>query len=109
MRVDCSHLHDGKVNNGGHVEGGVKEAVELGKTAVKAGVVSGKIAQWWENVASGKTKGVTIKSSDGQDVTSLINRLVDTAVLRSSKDTTPFIPLRKRASHALWSSSGPSS
>ena len=71
----------------GSVEGGVKEAVELGKTAVKAGVLSGKIAQWWENVASGKTKGVTIKSSDGQDVTSLINQLVDTAVLRTSKDT----------------------
>ncbi|KAI0749477.1 hypothetical protein C8Q80DRAFT_1269353 [Daedaleopsis nitida] len=71
----------------GSVEGGVKDAVELGKSAMKAGVVSGKIAQWWENVASGKTKAVTVKSSDGQDVTSLINQLVDTAVMRTSKDT----------------------
>ncbi|RDX57487.1 hypothetical protein OH76DRAFT_1335265 [Lentinus brumalis] len=71
----------------GTVEGGVKEAMELGKNAVKAGAVTGKIAHWWENVASGKTKGVTIKSSDGQDVTSLINQLVDGAVMRTSKDT----------------------
>lgn len=82
----------------GHVEGDVKEAVELGKTAVKAGVVSGKIPQWWENLASGKTKGVTIKSSDGQDVTSLINQLVDSAVLRTSKD------ILARADFALHSS-----
>ena len=38
-------------------------------------------------MASGKTKAVTIKSSDGQDVTALINQLVDSAVLRTSKDT----------------------
>ncbi|RPD61173.1 hypothetical protein L226DRAFT_570895 [Lentinus tigrinus ALCF2SS1-7] len=71
----------------GTVEGGVKEAMELGKNAIKAGVVTGKIAHWWENVASGKTKGVTIKSSDGQDVTALIDQLVNRAVMRTSKDT----------------------
>ncbi|CDO74910.1 hypothetical protein BN946_scf184988.g17 [Trametes cinnabarina] len=70
----------------GTVEGGVKEALELGKGAAKAGVISGNVAQWWNKLASGKTSGVTIKSTDGQDVTSLINHLVDAAVLRNSKD-----------------------
>ncbi|OSD06405.1 hypothetical protein PYCCODRAFT_1431414 [Trametes coccinea BRFM310] len=71
----------------GTVEGGVKEALELGKGAAKAGAVSGNVAQWWNKLATGKTSGVTIKSTDGQDVTSLINHLVDAAVLRNSKDT----------------------
>ncbi|KAI0635751.1 hypothetical protein C8Q77DRAFT_1051658 [Trametes polyzona] len=71
----------------GTVEGGVKEALELGKGAAKAGAVSGNVAQWWNKLATGKTTGVTIKSTDGQDVTSLINQLVDAAVLRNSKDT----------------------
>ena len=71
----------------GTVEGGVKEALDAGKNAAKAGAAAGSVLQWWNNVASGKTKGVTIKSSDGQDVTALINQLVDTAVLRYSKDT----------------------
>ncbi|KAI9057223.1 hypothetical protein FKP32DRAFT_1661192 [Trametes sanguinea] len=71
----------------GTVEGGVKEAIELGKGASKAGAVSGNVAQWWNKLATGKTSGFTIKSTDGQDVTSLINHLVDAAVLRNSKDT----------------------
>ncbi|KAI0360041.1 hypothetical protein OH77DRAFT_1393956 [Trametes cingulata] len=71
----------------GTVEGGVKEALELGKGAAKTGVVSGNVAQWWNKLATGKSTGVTIKSTDGQDVTSLINHLVDAAVLRNSKDT----------------------
>ncbi|KAI0649346.1 hypothetical protein C8Q79DRAFT_507981 [Trametes meyenii] len=70
----------------GTVEGGVKEALELGKGAAKTGAVSGNVAQWWNKLATGKTTGVTIKSSDGQDVTSLINHLVDAAVMRNSKD-----------------------
>ncbi|KAI0768136.1 hypothetical protein BD413DRAFT_614790 [Trametes elegans] len=71
----------------GTVEGGVKEALEIGKSAAKTGAVSGNMAQWWNKLATGKTTGVTIKSTDGQDVTSLINHLVDAAVLRNSKDT----------------------
>ena len=71
----------------GSVEGGVKDALEIGKNAAKAGAISGSVAQWWNGLATGKTKGVTIKSSDGQDVTSLINQLVDNAVTRTSKDT----------------------
>ncbi|TBU32615.1 hypothetical protein BD311DRAFT_546439 [Dichomitus squalens] len=71
----------------GTVEGGVKEALDIGKSAAKASAISGAVAQWWNGLATGKTKGVTIKSSDGQDVTSLINQLVDNAVMRTSKDT----------------------
>ena len=71
----------------GSVEGGVKDALEIGKNAAKAGAISGSVAQWWNGLATGKTKGVIIKSSDGQDVTSLINQLVDNAVTRASKDT----------------------
>ncbi|KAH9902874.1 hypothetical protein C8Q73DRAFT_750284 [Cubamyces lactineus] len=81
----------------GTVEGGVKEALELGKGAVKAGAVSSNVAQWWNKLATVKTSGVTIKSSDGQDVTSLINHLVDAAVLRNSKDTLA------RVDYALYS------
>lgn len=70
----------------GSVEGGVKEALELGKSSATTGAMSGNVAQWWNKLATGKTSGVTIKSSDGQDITSLINHLVDAAVLRNSKD-----------------------
>ncbi|KAE9405092.1 hypothetical protein BT96DRAFT_812609 [Gymnopus androsaceus JB14] len=65
----------------GSVEGGVKEALDLGKNAIKTGDSSG----WWNKVSPGK-KGLTIKSSDGQDVTSLITYLVDEAVSLYSKD-----------------------
>ncbi|KIK62963.1 hypothetical protein GYMLUDRAFT_41258 [Collybiopsis luxurians FD-317 M1] len=65
----------------GSVEGGVKEALDLGKSAVKTGENSG----WWNKVTAGK-KGLTIKSSDGQDVTSLITHLVDDAVSLYRKD-----------------------
>ncbi|KAH7921043.1 hypothetical protein BV22DRAFT_1097203 [Leucogyrophana mollusca] len=68
----------------GGVEGGVKEALELGKSAVKAGgAVTAPGAPWWTNLAGiGSEPGLTIKSTDGQDVTSLIDRLVDSAVAR---------------------------
>lgn len=73
----------------GSVEGGVKEALELGKNAahVPSNVDSG--VTWWNKLASGSAakSGLEIKSSDGQDVTSLIGHLVDTAVLTYSKDT----------------------
>ncbi|KAH9972829.1 hypothetical protein BGW80DRAFT_1312790 [Lactifluus volemus] len=55
----------------GNVEGGVREALELGKHPI---------------TSSGK-KALTIKASDGQDVTELIGHLVDTAISRHSKDT----------------------
>lgn len=70
----------------GNVEGGVREALELGKTSVKTGgAVAG--AAWWNKITSSGKKALTIKASDGQDVTELIGHLVDTAVSRYSKDT----------------------
>ena len=60
----------------GSVEGGVKEALELGKKKNTQPVVG----------EAGKTS-LTIKSTDGQDVTSVIARLVDSAVSTYNKDT----------------------
>ncbi|KAF8261715.1 hypothetical protein EI94DRAFT_1809852 [Lactarius quietus] len=55
----------------GHVNGGVREALEIGKNSVKNNVEnSGTIA-------------------DGQDVTNFTGYLVDTAISRYSKDTIP--------------------
>ncbi|KAH9037831.1 hypothetical protein EDB85DRAFT_1934759 [Lactarius pseudohatsudake] len=70
----------------GSVEGGVREALELGKTSIKTGgAVAG--AAWWNKITSSGKKALMIKASDGQDVTELIGHLVDTAVSRYSKDT----------------------
>ena len=72
----------------GSVEGGVKEALELGKK-VGSGAASSAGAAWWNKLASGSASksGLMIKSSDGQDVTSLIGHLVDSAVSTYGKDT----------------------
>jgi SUN domain-containing protein 1/2 len=70
----------------GSVEGGVKEALDLGKHSA-TGVPASNIIEWWNKLAAGKTSTVTIKSSDGKDVTGLINQLVDSAVSKLSKDT----------------------
>jgi len=61
----------------GSVEGGVKEALELGKKKAISQPVVGE---------AGKTS-LTIKSTDGQDVTSVIAHLVDSAVSKYNKDT----------------------
>ncbi|KAG6862574.1 hypothetical protein C0995_000123 [Termitomyces sp. Mi166 len=74
----------------GSVEGGVKEALELGKKAASVPPSDADAgAAWWNKLASGSAakSGLTIKSSDGQDVTSLIGHLVDIAVSTYSKDT----------------------
>ena len=68
----------------GSVEGGVKEALEMGKHSVKAGG-AGSSAAWWNKLSAGRS-ALTIKSSDGQDVTSLIGHLVDSAVSQYGKD-----------------------
>ncbi|KAI0303780.1 hypothetical protein B0F90DRAFT_1667162 [Multifurca ochricompacta] len=69
----------------GSVEGGLREALELGKSSVKTGgAVAG--AAWWNKITSSGKKALTIKASDGQDVTELIGHLVDTAMMRLSKD-----------------------
>lgn len=74
------------------VEGGVKEALEMGKTAVKVGgAAAGGAATWWQRSSSSSSssanKGLTIKSADGQDVTALIDHLVDSAVVRRGRDS----------------------
>jgi SUN domain-containing protein 1/2 len=69
----------------GSVEGGVKEALELGQRAGKDNVGTG--SGWWNMLSSGASKVLTIKSSDGQDVTALIGHLVDSAVSKINKDT----------------------
>ncbi|KAH0833217.1 hypothetical protein J3R83DRAFT_12277 [Lanmaoa asiatica] len=68
----------------GSVEGGVKEALEFSKNAVKDSTPSGPA--WWSKLSSAVSsgRGLTIKSSDGTDVTGLISHLVDTAVVRST-------------------------
>lgn len=68
----------------GNVEGGVKEALVIGKHSVKAGGTSNA---WWNKLTTaGGRSGLTIKSTDGQDVTSLIGHLVDSAVSQYGKD-----------------------
>ncbi|KAG6899548.1 hypothetical protein C0993_009280 [Termitomyces sp. T159_Od127] len=83
----------------GSVEGGVKEALELGKKALSAPDDADAGATWRDQLGSGSAarSGVTIRSSDGQDVTSLIGHLVDTAVSTYGKDTIA------RADYALHS------
>ncbi|THG99074.1 hypothetical protein EW026_g3206 [Hermanssonia centrifuga] len=81
----------------GSVEGGVKEALELGQQAVQVGGTVGAAAAWWAKLASGKDTSLTIKSSDGQDVGGLINHLVDSALSKASKD------MLARPDYALYS------
>ena len=65
----------------GSFEGDIKGAVDIAQNAAKAATVAaGSGASWWSKVSSGSTAGITIKSSDGQDVTSLIGTVVDRAV-----------------------------
>lgn len=66
----------------GTVEGGVKEALEVGKNSIKA---AAGVASWWNKVAAGK-KQITLKA-DGHDVSALISRMVETAVSVHNKDT----------------------
>lgn len=69
------------------VEGGVKEALEVGKNAVKVGgAAAGGAATWWRSTSSSAHKGLSIKSADGQDVTALIGHMVDSAVSRRGRD-----------------------
>lgn len=69
------------------MEDGVKETLELGKQLVKmGGATSGPT--WWNHIGLGSaaSAGLTIKSTDGQDVTALLERLVDNAVTHHAKD-----------------------
>ncbi|KAH9917807.1 uncharacterized protein B0H18DRAFT_938156 [Fomitopsis serialis] len=82
----------------GSAESGVKEALELGKNVAKVGASTGTAAAWWSKLASGNAgSALTIKSSDGQDVTALINQLVGSSVYRLAKDVVA------RPDYALYS------
>jgi SUN domain-containing protein 1/2 len=70
----------------GTFEGNLREAVEHGKSSVKAaGAVT--TAAWWHKITSSGKKALSIKATDGQDVTELIGHLVDTAMARHARDT----------------------
>ena len=71
----------------GHFEGGLREALELGKNSAKATGSAAPSMAWWSKITSSGKKALSIKASDGQDVTALIGHLVDTAMSRHSKDT----------------------
>jgi SUN domain-containing protein 1/2 len=68
----------------GSIEGGVKDALEQAKNAAHAPVNVPAGPAWWSKVAStvGTGAGLTIKSTDGSDITSLISQLVDNAIAR---------------------------
>ncbi|KAF8462335.1 hypothetical protein DFH94DRAFT_788351, partial [Russula ochroleuca] len=70
----------------GTFEGGLREALELGKSSVKTDSPV-TTAAWWHKITSSGKKALNIKASDGQDVTELIGHLVDNAMARHSKDT----------------------
>ncbi|KAF6755466.1 hypothetical protein DFP72DRAFT_1067747 [Ephemerocybe angulata] len=84
----------------GTVEGGVKEALDIGKklatapppappAAVPAAPAASQGAAWWNKILSksNSKEGLRITTPDGQDVTGLISHLVDSAVSLTSKDT----------------------
>ncbi|KAG2340751.1 hypothetical protein BDR05DRAFT_937509 [Suillus weaverae] len=68
----------------GGIEGGVKDALEQAKNVAHAPVNVPAGPAWWSKLAStvGTGASLTIKSTDGSDVTSLISQLVDDAIAR---------------------------
>ena len=68
----------------GIVEGDAKEALELGKSVSKTG--AGSAPAWWNKITNKPLSTVTIKSTDGQDVTALIHQMVDSITSSWSKD-----------------------
>jgi SUN domain-containing protein 1/2 len=70
------------------VEGGVKEAIELGQSALKAGSAAAAITapSWWNKLSSGTGSAVTIKSSDGQDVTAVVAHMFEKTLALRAKD-----------------------
>ena len=70
----------------GSMEGNIKQALELGQQVSKASPVAAGASHWWNKVASGKMSGITIKASDGSDVTPIINALVEQALSHHTAD-----------------------
>lgn len=71
-----------------NVEGGVKEALELGQSALKAGSAAAAVTapSWWNKLSSGAGSAVTIKSSDGQDVTAVVAQMFERTLALRAKD-----------------------
>ena len=69
----------------GTVEGGVKEALDLGKKISSTPALAPGSA-WWNNLLTSSSSKIQIKSSDGQDVRALIHHLVDSAVSTVTQD-----------------------
>ena len=68
----------------GTIEGDVKEALDLGRSVSKTG--PGTAPAWWNKISGKSSSAVTIKSTDGQDVTALIHEMVDSITSNWSKD-----------------------
>jgi len=68
----------------GTAEGDAKEALELGKSISKTS--AGSAPAWWNKVTNKPLSAVTIKSTDGQDVTALIHQMIDSITSNWSKD-----------------------
>ncbi|KAI0091310.1 hypothetical protein BDY19DRAFT_935069 [Irpex rosettiformis] len=80
------------------VEGEAKEAIELSRSTKNVGPI-GELPAWVKDLAAGKT-AVTIKSTDGKDVSTLIDKLVESAVTKASRDGIG------RPDYAMYSSGG---
>ncbi|KAF8627047.1 hypothetical protein AX17_006387 [Amanita inopinata Kibby_2008] len=70
----------------GEIEGGVQEAIELGKkagSALPSTSVPSSASPWWTKFSPSKAlpSDITIKSSDGQDIMGLLNQMITTSVL----------------------------
>ena len=85
----------------GTVEGDAKEALELGKSISTAG--PGNAPAWWNKITGKSSSTVTIKSTDGQDVTALIHQMIDSATSNWSKDilARPDFALHSAGAHII--------
>ncbi|KZV73047.1 hypothetical protein PENSPDRAFT_324965 [Peniophora sp. CONT] len=70
----------------GGVEGGLREALDLARKTPVAVPDKSHAPAWWTKLSTFSGKGLSIKGSNGEDVTELIGALVDEAVLRTQKD-----------------------
>lgn len=69
----------------GILEGEVKEALELGRSVSKP--ETGNAPSWWNKISGKPLSAVTIKSTDGQDLTEMIHELIGSITSNWSKDT----------------------
>ena len=85
----------------GTVEGDTKEALELGKSISKAS--AGNAPAWWNKIAGKSLSTVTIKSTDGHDITALIHQMVDSVTSNWSKDVLarPDFALHSAGAHII--------